>query len=124
MITRYLDIGCGPCPRNPYHCDEVFAVDLALPAGISSSQFVQANLSLEPIPFPDSSFDSVSAFDFLEHVPRVLQTSDGSGTRFPFVELMNEIHRVLKRRFNRWHHERMSRLSHLVWEFSCSKPAP
>lgn len=96
MTTRHLDLGCGPCPRNPYSCDEVHAVDLALSAGIDSSRFAQANLSLEPIPHPDSSFDSISAFDFLEHVPRVLVTGGGRGTRFPFVELMNEIHRVLK----------------------------
>lgn len=96
MTTKHLDVGCGPCPRNPYNCDEVFAVDLSLPPGVDRSKFVQANLSLEPIPFEDSTFDSVSAFDFLEHVPRVLSTPDGRGTRFPFVELMNEIHRVLK----------------------------
>ncbi len=96
MTTYHLDLGCGPCPRNPYHCDEVHAVDIALVPGVDASRFRPANLSLEPIPHPDSRFDSVSAFDFLEHVPRVLVTPDGRGTRFPFVELMNQIHRVLK----------------------------
>ncbi len=96
MTTRHLDLGCGPCPRNPYGCDEVHAVDLKAPDGMEARLFRQANLSLEPIPHPDSSFDSISAFDFLEHVPRVLGTADGRGTRFPFVELMNQIHRVLK----------------------------
>lgn len=96
MTTRHLDLGCGACPRNPYHHDETHAVDLALPPGMGSTRFAQANLSLEPIPHPDSSFDSISAFDFLEHVPRILPTHDGRGTRFPFVELMNQIHRVLK----------------------------
>ena len=96
MTTRHLDLGCGPCPRNPYHHDETHAVDLTLPPGMDSTRFAQANLSLEPIPHPDSSFDSISAFDFLEHVPRILPTHDGRGTRFPFVELMNQIHRVLK----------------------------
>lgn len=94
--TRHLDLGCGPCPRNPYRCDEVHAVDLALPPEIDPSRFRRANLSVDPIPHSDSSFDSVSAFDFLEHVPRVLATADGRGTRLPFVELMNEIHRVLR----------------------------
>ena len=94
--TRHLDLGCGPCPRNPYRCDEVHAVDLALPPEIDPSRFRRANLSVEPIPHSDSSFDSVSAFDFLEHVPRVLGKADGNGTRFPFVELMSEVHRVLK----------------------------
>ena len=96
MTTRHLDLGCGPSPRNPYACDEAHAVDLALPEGLNSQLFRRANLSVEPIPHPDSSFDSISAFDFLEHIPRVLGTHDGRSTRFPFVELMNEVHRVLK----------------------------
>lgn len=96
MMTRHLDLGCGPCPRNPYRRDEVHAVDLVVPAGIDPSRFRRANLSLEPIPHADSSFDSISAFDFLEHVPRVLSTADALGTRFPFLDLMSEIHRVLK----------------------------
>jgi SAM-dependent methyltransferase len=96
MSTRHLDLGCGPLPRNPYRCDEVYAVDLEIPAGMDLQRFRRANLSLEPIPHEDSNFDSVSAFDFLEHVPRVLNTVDGLGTRFPFLDLMNEIHRVLR----------------------------
>ena len=96
MPTRHLDLGCGPTPRNPYGCDEAHAVDLAPSPGVDPRFFRAANLSLQPIPHPDSSFDSVSAYDFLEHVPRVLPVRDGAGTRFPFVELMSEIHRVLK----------------------------
>jgi SAM-dependent methyltransferase len=96
MTTRHLDVGCGPIPRDPYGRSELYAVDLVLPAGVDLERFRQANLSLEPIPFADSSFDSVSAFDFLEHVPRVLATAQGRATRFPFVELMDEFHRVLK----------------------------
>ena len=96
MVTKHLDLGCGARPRNPYNRDEVHAVDLAAPLGMATHVFRQANLSLEPIPHLDSTFDSVSAFDFLEHIPRVLPTADGRSTRFPFVELMNEIHRILK----------------------------
>jgi SAM-dependent methyltransferase len=96
MTTTHLDIGCGPVPRNPYGRDEVHAVDIYLPPGVEPTRFRVANLSLQPIPHSDASFDSVSAFDFLEHVPRVLSGPQGVGTRFPFVELMNEIHRVLK----------------------------
>jgi SAM-dependent methyltransferase len=96
MATRHLDLGCGASPRNPYQCDEVHGVDVTLPTRADARRFSRANLSVEPIPHPDSSFDSVSAFDFLEHVPRLLGTADGRGTRFPFIELMDEIHRVLK----------------------------
>lgn len=96
MTTRHLDLGCGAHPRNPYQCDEVHAIDLNVPERLEPRLFRRANLTLEPIPHADSSFDSVSAFDFFEHLPRVLSTQEGRATRFPFVELMNEIHRILK----------------------------
>ena len=94
--TRHLDLGCGPVPRNPYQRDELFGVDIAPPAYTPGCVLQRGNLTLEPIPFETSQFDSVSAFDFLEHVPRVLPTADGRATRFPFIELMNEISRVLR----------------------------
>lgn len=93
-MTRHLDIGCGKTPRNPYRQDQVFGVDLQSPTG-DTGLIRCANLATQPIPFADNHFDSVSAYDFLEHVPRVLPTADGRGTRFPFVELMNEVWRVL-----------------------------
>ena len=93
--TRHLDLGCGSRPHNPYRRDELHGVDIADPRAALPLQFRQANLALQPIPYPDDYFDSVSAYDFIEHVPRVLPTADGLGTRFPFVVLMNEIWRVL-----------------------------
>jgi SAM-dependent methyltransferase len=96
MNSRHLDIGCGAVPRNPYGRSETYGVDLVVPPGFEPARFRRANLTIEPIPYDDSSFDSVSAFDFLEHVPRLLPTADGRSTRFPFIELMDEIHRVLR----------------------------
>jgi SAM-dependent methyltransferase len=93
VVSRHLDIGCGSKPRNPYERLELYGVDLSVAE--PSATFRQANLALEPIPFPDDHFQSVSAYDFLEHVPRILTCSGGAGTRLPFVELMNEIWRVL-----------------------------
>ena len=58
-------------------------------------EFRAANLAVEAIPWPDNTFGSVSGFDFIEHVPRILLSADGRATRFPFIELMNEIWRVL-----------------------------
>ncbi len=95
-MTRHLDLGCGPVPRNPYGRDEMFGVDLS--GSTEGGAIRRANLVTQPIPFDTDSFESVSAYDFLEHVPRVMLTPDGQDTRFPFIELMNEIWRVLKPR--------------------------
>lgn len=94
--SRHLDLGCGPSPRNPYQQTDLFGVDIAPSNATPGVTFKQANLALQAIPFADQHFDSVSAFDFFEHIPRVLPTPNGESTRFPFVELMSEVHRVLK----------------------------
>lgn len=93
-MTKHLDLGCGPIPRNPYGRDELFGVDLS--GSAEAGPIRRANLALQPIPFESNCFESVSAYDFLEHVPRLLPTADGLSTRFPFIELMDEIWRVLK----------------------------
>lgn len=93
--TRHLDLGCGPQPRNPYGAEELYALDIRTPEGVDTMRFRQANLVLEPIPFDAGHFDSVSAYDFIEHVPRLVTLPQG-GTRLPFVELMNEVWRVLR----------------------------
>jgi SAM-dependent methyltransferase len=93
---KHLDLGCGTKPRNPYGCEKVFGIDIR--AGLSApgvEHIAAANLSCEPIPFESHSFDSVSAYDFLEHIPRVHIDAQGQ-THFPFIQLMNEIWRVLK----------------------------
>ena len=95
MTTRHLDLGCGTRPRNPYRRDELHGVDVvAVP--FPGTELRVVNVALASIPYPDDHFDSVSAYDFLEHVPRVLPAPDGRSTRFPFVELMNEVWRVLR----------------------------
>ena len=95
-MTRHLDLGCGAKPRNPYGHTELFGVDIAPGPARPGLTLRAANVAVEPIPFPDSHFEAVSAYDFLEHVPRVLPRTDGGGLRFPFVELMDEVWRVLK----------------------------
>ena len=72
------------------------------------------DLAVEPIPYPDNHFDEVEASQVLEHIPTQLRWQEWEereelqlegrimeGTlkwrlRFPRVELMREIHRVLK----------------------------
>jgi len=106
VADRHLDLGCGTLPRNPYGRPALFGVDirrLGSNAALGSLtsvapaafEFAAANLSFEPIPYPDDHFASVSAFDFLEHIPRVLNGPEPGTTVFPFVRLMNEVWRVL-----------------------------
>lgn len=94
---KHLDLGCGKFPRNPYDRQFLYGVDIR---DIDfneklSFEYKKANLITQKIPYPDSYFASVSAFDFLEHVPRVWIKDDGS-TSFPFIDLMSEIYRVLE----------------------------
>jgi SAM-dependent methyltransferase len=87
---KSLDLGCGQNPQNPFYADEVFGVDIRDDLG---ANILCADLSISPIPYGDESFDFVSANDFLEHIPRVIYAP---ARRNCFVELMDEIYRVLK----------------------------
>jgi SAM-dependent methyltransferase len=88
--THTLDIGCGEQPRNPFRADKLFGIDIREDP---ARDIKYADLAIEPIPYPSECFDYVTAYDFIEHVPRILYLP---ARRFPFIELMNEIHRVLK----------------------------
>lgn len=89
-MTKTLDLGCGTVPRNPFNADQLYGVDVRdnLDRTVRS-----ADLAIEPIPFEDASFDYVTAYDFIEHMPRLVYAPT---RRNAFVELMNEIYRVLK----------------------------
>jgi SAM-dependent methyltransferase len=89
-MSKTLDLGCGPQPKNPFNADEVFGIDVCEYLGVN---IYLADLAIAPIPFPDNTFDYVSAYDFIEHIPRVIYAPT---RRNAFVELMNEIYRVLK----------------------------
>ncbi len=95
LPDRHLDLGCGVSPRNPYGRRELCGVDIRPLESTAQAEFRCANVVLDPIPYPDNSFGSVSAYDFIEHVPRLLTTPDGRSTWFPFINLMNEVWRVL-----------------------------
>lgn len=95
LPDRHLDLGCGARPRNPYQRSQLCGVDIRPLGSTPGFEYRTANLSLEPIPYGDAEFGSVSAFDFIEHIPRILPAADLRGTRFPFIQLMNEVWRVL-----------------------------
>ncbi len=86
-----LDLGCGKTTRNPFEAKTVFGVDMATPD--VEYNIVYADLNVNPIPFPQEFFNYVTAFDLIEHIPRVIV--DNGKTLFPFVNLMREIYRVL-----------------------------
>jgi SAM-dependent methyltransferase len=89
-MTKALDIGCGLKPKNPFNAQEVYGIDVRDDA---DANIVKADLVVDDIPFPDDSFDFVTAHDFLEHIPRLIYTPK---RRNAFVEVMSEVWRVLK----------------------------
>lgn len=89
-MTKSLDLGCGTNPNNPFNASEVYGVDIRDDLGLNIKA---ADLAIEKIPYLNESFEYVTAFQFIEHIPRVIYAP---GRRNSFVELMNEIHRVLK----------------------------
>ena len=99
-MSTHLDLGSGYKPKNPYSATRLYGIDIekinkSKINNVSIAEIKQANLTFSNIPFKSNFFDSVSAYDFLEHIPRVIN-SNQSNTRYAFIELMNEIYRVLK----------------------------
>jgi len=78
-----LDIGCGEQPRNPFNAGQSYGLDIREDL---SKNIRYADLTVEPLPFNENMFDFITAYDFLEHVPRVIYLPE---RRFPFIELMN-----------------------------------
>lgn len=96
LDSVHLDLGCGAIPRNPFAAKILYGADFSefgsrLQDGI---HFVSVDLT-RSLPFEADSFSSISAYDVLEHIPRWERLPDDS-IIFPFVNLMQEIHRVLR----------------------------
>jgi SAM-dependent methyltransferase len=89
-MTKALDLGCGPKPKCIFDCQEIWGVDVN---NYNNPHIRVADLAIEPIPFKDEEFDIVTAYDFIEHIPRVIYLPQ---RRNSFIELMNEVYRVLK----------------------------
>lgn len=89
----HVDMGCGYHPRNPFGAERLVGVDIIPVSSMPnrpSFEYVQIDSSRE-IPLPDGSVDSISGFDFLEHLNR----GNGSSQN-EFIGFMSEAFRLLR----------------------------
>ena len=89
--AKSLDLGCGQNPRNPFMADILYGIDIREDL---ENNILKSDLSKETIPFETNMFDYCTAFDFIEHIPRLIQVNGDNYSAF--IELINEIYRILK----------------------------
>lgn len=89
-----LDLGSGDRPHK-YEGYNWYGIDIRLANGedIVGIDLVKNSKSIVGY-FGKESIDLVVAYDFLEHVPNLLNNQ--KGLRFPRIELLNSIWKVLK----------------------------
>lgn len=90
-----LDIGCGNNPRNPFKANKLIGVDIAEDV-LNNEKYhkrIKADISDGKLPFENNSIEYITAFDFIEHLSRENFKNE---TLNPFIQCMNEIHRILK----------------------------
>lgn len=91
--NNHLDLGCGSNPRNPFEAIRLTGVDIVDSEKIGSNpgfNYVQSKVGAS-LPFDDETFDTISGFDFIEHLSRE-PNSNGNN----FIFLMSECHRILR----------------------------
>ena len=87
-----VDLGCGLSPSNLFKSATCKGVDLFED---KENGVVKCNLGFERLPFDSDSLDYLTAYDLLEHIPRYADLPEHGNT--PFIFLMNECYRVLKK---------------------------
>ena len=90
----HLDMGCGSNARNPLLAPKLIGGDILPQSRIGTQldfEYIKLELTGE-IPLVSGSVNSISGFDFLEHLPRgsLIETN-------LFIKFMNEASRILAR---------------------------
>lgn len=81
-----LDIACGNHKQGP----DWTGMDIQKIPGVD----IIHDLNKHPWPIKDESVEKAVAWHIIEHIPPVVVTEQG--TRFTFIEFMNECWRILK----------------------------
>lgn len=90
----HLDMGCGANPRNPFGAEKLLGADILEPSQLklgSDFRFLKVE-SNGVIPLDSESVDSISGYDFLEHLPRGSTLESNL-----FIKFMNESSRILRK---------------------------
>ena len=61
LPDAHLDLGCGANPRNPYGRRNLHGIDIRPMNPAPGIAFAVADLTLEPIPFPENAFGSADS---------------------------------------------------------------
>jgi SAM-dependent methyltransferase len=85
-----IDIGSGRRPRNIFNSSKIIGLDFT---ENEEEGVIYCDLSSGNLPFENNSISFITAFDFIEHLSR---TQIKGSSLNPFINLMNEIYRVLK----------------------------
>ena len=82
-----VDLGCGFRKKGNLGID--------LTAEGTQADLI-CRLGFEPIPLEDEVADTIWCRDFLEHIPKAYYSEREQALRYPIIELLNEIWRILK----------------------------
>jgi predicted SAM-dependent methyltransferase len=82
-----VDLGCGFRKKGN------LAIDVTTHG---TEADIICRIGFEPIPLDDEVTDTVYCRDFLEHIPKAYYSEHEKTLRYPVIEVMNEVWRILK----------------------------
>ena len=98
-MSNYLDLGCGTNPQNSYKKANLFGIDIRDDAKSVLAQrriaIRKANLVFERIPFEDNFLKVSRTYIFWNTFRSKFAWGNSNEIAYPFINLTNEIWRVL-----------------------------